>query len=144
MKKIFYLVLISFSFIVTSCSENGGIDDADAFVGNYTLSVVEDVVWGNVAGSINDNGFLTISKISENKVKINGYIVAEGEVIGKYLYIKGDNYSDSYGYFSTSYGEGKLKGNVLTFTAYQTGQLADNGILYPYRNTSYFTAIKND
>ena len=143
MKKIFYLFLVTTLLSLTSCSNNG-MDDADAFVGYYTLSVIEDVVLGNDKGTLNDNGVIMITKISENKVKITGYITSEGEVSGSLLYIKGGYYSDESGYFTTSYGKGKLDGNILTFTANQTGQLKYNGIYYPYRNSSYFTAIKTE
>ena len=128
---------------ITSCSKSGlDTDDADAFVGTYNVSVVENVVWGYDSGTINDNGTFIITKLSANRVQVTGYITTQGEVTGSQLYLEGGNYSDSSGYFSTSYGVGTLVGNVLTFTANQTGQLASNGILYPYRNTSYFTAIK--
>ena len=113
-------------------------------MGTYNVSVVENVVWGYDSGTLNDNGTFVISKLSANRIQVRGYISTEGEVVGSMVYFEGSKSSDSEGYFTTSYGPGTLSGNVLTFTANQTGQLASNGVLYPYRNSSYFTAIKRN
>ena len=143
MKHLFYFVLFLCFALLNSCSnDNTEIDDADAFVGVYSVSVIENVVWGSGSGTINDNGMIRITKLSANRVQINGYIDTQAEISGTYIFLEGGKYSDSSGYFTTSYGRGTLDGNVLTFTANQTGQLASNGVLYPYRNTSYFTAIR--
>lgn len=143
MKQFLSIFSIACILLFTSCSKGTlGVDDADAFVGNYSVSVIENVVWGYDSGTLNDNGTFVITKLSANRVQVRGYIWAEGEVVGASLYLEGSSSSDSAGYFTTSYGVGNLNGNVLTFTANQTGQLASNGVMYPYRNTSYFTAIK--
>lgn len=145
MKQIllFFTLLWGFS-VLTSCSELETTDAADAFVGSYNVSVVENVVWGYDSGTINDNGMFVITKLSANRIQVRGYISTEGEVVGSSVYLEGSSSSDSAGYLTTSYGVGTLNGNVLTFTANQTGQLASNGVLYPFRNTSYFTAIKQN
>lgn len=144
MKHLFYLTLFSCCALLNSCSgDNIEIDDADAFIGVYSVSVIENVVWGSGSGTINDNGMIRITKLSANRVQINGYINTQAEISGTYIFLEGNTNSDNTGqYLTTSYGKGTLNGNILTFTANQTGQLASNGILYPYRNTSYFTAIR--
>ncbi|HIS23447.1 MAG TPA: hypothetical protein IAC09_08415 [Candidatus Cryptobacteroides intestinipullorum] len=139
----FFLAALSLT-LLSSCTKVESDDPADDFVGTYNVSVIENVVWGYDSGTLNDNGTFIISKLSANRVQVRGYISTEGEVVGSMVYFEGSKSSDSEGYFTTSYGPGTLSGNVLTFTANQTGQLASNGVLYPYRNTSYFTAIKQN
>ena len=119
-------------------------DPADAFVGEYNVSVVENVVWGGDSGTINDNGVIYIYKVSSDRIRVRGYIATEGSVVGNSVYFEGTNSSDSSGYITTSFGVGNLNGNVLTFTANQTGQLAYNGVMFPYRGTASFTAIKTN
>lgn len=145
MKRV--LIFLTLLWSVTSfssCSKMESPDAADAFVGTYNVSVVENVVWGYDSGTLNDNGMFVITKLSANRIQVRGYISTEGEVVGSSVYFEGSSSSDSAGYLTTSYGVGTLTGNVLTFTANQTGQLASNGVLYPFRNTSYFTAIKQN
>ena len=144
MKKYFYLTL-NCSLILNSCSEEKvNQDAADAFVGEYSVSVIEYVTWGASSGTLNNNATIVITKISANSVQISGYINTRGEISGNSIYMEGGRDSDGAGFLTTSYGVGELCDKILTFTAYQTGQLASNGILYPYRNTSYFTAIKQN
>ena len=145
MKKLLILFAVTLSaFIFLSCSKGlTTTDDADAFVGQYTLTIVENVVWGGDSGTLNDNGTLRIEKISSNKVQIiSEFIYEQADVVGNIIYIPGDSFSDNAGYYTRSYSNGLLTGNVLTFTRYHTGQLASYGVLYPYRSTATFTAIK--
>ena len=125
-----------------SCSKDDDEGGADAFVGYYNVSVIENVVWGGTSGTLNDSGVMSISKISDNKVKVEGYISTIGEVVGNLIYFESSSSSDSSGYLTISYGVGTLNGNVLTFTANQTGQLASNGVMFPFRCSASFTAIK--
>lgn len=145
MKKYlaFCSVIISLLSVV-SCSKMASEDPADAFVGKYNVSVVENIVWGGDSGTINDNGVIYIYKVSSNRIRVSGYIDTEGSVVGSSVYFESRYSSDSSGYITTSFGVGILSGNVLTFTANQTGQLAYNGVMYPYRSTGSFTAIKKD
>lgn len=131
--------------ISISCSmEINNTDDADAFVGTYTLTIVESVVWGGDSGTLNDNGTLRIEKISSNKVQIiSEFIYEQADVVGNMIYIPGGSFSDSAGYYTRSYSHGVLTGNVLTFTRYHTGKLASYGVMFPYSSTATFTAIKS-
>ena len=145
MKKYlaFCSVIISLLSVV-SCSKMASEDPADAFVGEYNVSVVENVVWGSDSGTINDNGVIYIYKVSSDRIRVSGYIGTEGSVVGSSVYFEGTYSSDSSGHITTSFGVGILSGNVLTFTANQTGQLAYNGVMYPFRCTASFTAIKQN
>lgn len=142
LKFYIYCIFLCFTFI--ACEKSETEEDSDKFVGTYSLSVVEHVVWGNDSGTINDNGTLTIEKISDSKVRVYGYnIYTTGEVSGSLLQLEGTYASDSEGYYTASFSTGVLTGNILKFTANHTGKLKYNGILYPYRNTIEYTAVKN-
>ncbi len=138
------ILLCSICLSVSSCSKVKKEDDADAFVGTYNISVIENSVWGNDSGTINDKGTLIISKVSATKVRLYGFISTLGEVTGNNIYLEAEHNSDSAGYIDVAYGPGTLSGNVLTFTSNMTGKLRSpsSGILYPFRANSYFTAIK--
>lgn len=136
-------VIVSVAMFISCSKEPVKSDDADAYVGTYSVSIIENVVWGTDSGTLNDNYTMRIEKISSNKVKlISDFIYEQADVVGNIIYIPGDSFSDSSGYYTRSYSQGVLSGNVLTVTRYHTGQLASYGVLYPYRSTALITAIK--
>ena len=145
MKPLRYIIsclLIIFTFVSCGKTENQE-EQADKFVGIYSISVVEHIVWGNDSGIINKNETLTIKKLSPTKVQVYGAgIYTTGEVSGYVIQLEGTYASDGSGYFTTTFGTGILSGNILKFTANHTGKLAYNGILYPYRNSIDYTAVK--
>lgn len=139
MKK---LVIGAFALLVVmfaSCSKNDG---ADAFVGRYSVSTVENVTWGGSSGTLTDNGTLTITKVSSNQVQTTGYFNTFGKVVGSKLYLESTTNSDSSGTLTIVYGTGVLDGDVLTLTSTMSGKLASNGILYPFYATAQHTCIK--
>lgn len=144
MKRFIFKELLVIILIVSNIAcvkEKSG--DADAFVGTYNVSTIENVVWGSGSGTLADNGILYISKISSTRVKASGYFNTEGEVVGKSLYLNSKTDSDpSFGTITTSFSEGILNGNVLTISTVSSGQLGENGVLYPYRATAQHTCIK--
>ena len=148
--SISFLSRLSFSVIVMmavtlsffSCSPESLEDDADDFVGTYNASVIENVRWGASSGTLTSTGTFVISKVSANRVKASGYIETYGEVVGNTVYFESEYDSDSNGYLTTVYQQGVLRGNVLTFSTTMTGQLKDNGKLYPFNATCSWTAIK--
>ena len=146
MKRLLCYITILICTSICSCTQmdtSNNRDDADAFIGTYSITIVEDVVWGNDSGTLNDNGTLQIKKISANKVQlISEFIYEQADVVGNNIYIPGDTFSDNAGYYTRSYSNGTLNGNVLSITRYHTGKLASYGILYPYRSTAYITAVK--
>lgn len=135
-------LLLILSLVFAACSKEQRPDAADAFVGVYSVSVTEHVIWGYDSGTITDTGTMSISKESATRVKIDGYISTYGEISGNILYMEGGKSSSAEGYLTTTYSPATLTGNVLTFTANQSGQLASNGTLYPFRSSGSFSAIK--
>ena len=138
------LNLIAASVLLfTGCTGNlKKVDDADAFVGTYSISEVEQVKWGNDSGTLTDTGTLFISKISATRVQATGYFRTQGEVVGNIVYFEATHTEDSEGYIDSVYGPGILTGNVLTITGSSTGKLRYNGVLYPWSRTAQITGIK--
>lgn len=116
--------------------------DADRFVGTYSISVTEQVVWGGDSGTITNTGVLTITKVSDTQVRATGFFNDIGEVANSAIYFESIKGSDSAGYMTTTFGPATLSGNVLTMTATSNGKLASNGVLYPFRSTQQITGIK--
>lgn len=139
MKKILFGAFALLLMVLTSCSKT---DDADAFVGRYSVSTVENVIWGGSSGTVTDNGTLTITKISSSQVQTSGYFNTVGEVVGSNLYLESRTTSDSSGTLTIVFGTGVLNGNVLTLSSTMSGRLANNGVLYPFNSTAQHTCIK--
>lgn len=133
------------SLTILACSkeENGFSEcDADRFVGTYSISVTEQVVWGGDSGTITNTGVLTITKVSDTQVRATGFFNDIGEVANSAIYFESIKGSDSAGYMTTTFGPATLSGNVLTMTATSNGKLASNGVLYPFRSTQQIIGIK--
>lgn len=141
MKRVTILLSLA-GLLFISCSKDSIKDDADAFVGTYSVSTIEQVVWGSASATLTDTGTITITKISSNRIQTNGFFSTQGEVVGKTVYFEAMHSSDSAGYLDDVFGPATLSGNVITVTGNTTGQLKDNGKLYPYRRTSQITMIR--
>lgn len=140
MKHVFTIIAITLCVIMnTACTKE---DDADAFVGTYSVSTIENVVYGGNSGTLTNSGMLLISKVSANRVKTSGYFETYGEVVGSSVYFESYYASDAYGYFTAVFGVGTLNGNVLTFSCTMSGKLGENGVLYPFTSTCQHTCIK--
>lgn len=139
MKKTLLLSFVVLLTIATSCSK---ANNADAFVGQYAVSTIENVTWGNDSGTLTDNGIFTITKLSSSRIQVSGYINTFGEVIGNSLYLESYTTSDSSGELTIVFETGVLKGNVLTLQSTTTGQLKYHGVLYPFYSTARMTCIK--
>lgn len=139
MKKLAVVLCALFVVFATSCTKDG---NAEAFVGTYNVSTVEHVTWGNDSGTLTDTGILYITKVSSNRVRTSGYFSTEGEVVGNSVYFESMYAQDAAGYTTTVFGTGNLNGNVLSFTCNSSGQLAYNGVMYPYYSTAQMTCIK--
>ncbi len=137
-----FMIAIS-SFLLISCSYDLGQDVSDRFVGTYSISVTEYVVWGNASGTLADTGTLTITKISDTQVRASGFFYDTGEIANSSIYFESIRSSDSSGYMTTTFGPATLSGNVLTLTATSSGQLASNGIFFPFRSTQQITGIRH-
>lgn len=139
MKKLAIALCALMIAFATSCTKSG---NADAFVGTYSVSTVEQVTWGGDSGTLTDTGVLMITKVSSNRVKTSGYFSTEGEVVGNNVYFESMYASDQSGYTTTVFGTGMLNGNVLSLTTTMSGELAYQGVLYPFYSTAQMTCIK--
>ena len=138
--RAFSLIILTFTLVLSSCNKEIETveDPADAFVGTYNVSLVEDFVWGGTSGTVTDSGTTEIFKIGPDRIQFFGFIGATGTVIGNQAYLEPESSSSEYGYSTTVYNDATLIGNVLKITSISTGQLrADDGRLYP--NKSYYT-----
>lgn len=141
MKRIILATFVCLTclFLGNSCTKE---NNADAFVGIYNVSVVENVTWGNSSGTLTDSGVLSITKVSGSRVKLSGFISTYGEVTGSSIYLESSTASDASGTITTVFGTGILSGNVLSLSATSTGQLKNNGVFYPFSSFDRFTCVK--
>ena len=139
MKKLLLLSFMVLLIVASSCTKTG---NADAFVGHYSVSTIENVTWGNDSGTLTDNGTFSITKVSSTRIQVSGYLNTFGEVVGNSLYLESYTTSDSYGSLTIVFGTGVLNGNVLTLPSTTTGQLKYNGVPYPYHASTQMTCIK--
>lgn len=135
---ILLTVVLSFS----TCTKTTIEDDADKFVGVYSVSVVQNVTWGSSSGTLTDSGTIMITKISSNQVQVSGYFNTQGRVSGNNIYLNSTTESDSSGSITTVFGIGIYNGGVITLTGTSSGWLGSNGVQYTYSSTGRFTAIK--
>lgn len=125
-----------------ACSKE---DDADAFVGTYSVSTIENATWGGWSGTLTDNGVLYITKVSSTRVKATGYFSTTfGEVVGSNLYLESKTTSDSAGTLTIVFGVGVLNGNVLILSSTMSGRLGENGVYYPFFPPPNILALSNN
>ena len=79
---LFFVVLIG---LASSCTKTG---NADAFVGRYSVSTIENITWGNDSGTLTDYGNIDITKVSSSRIQVSGYFNTFGEVSGNNLYLE--------------------------------------------------------
>ncbi len=143
--RAFSLIILTVTLVLSSCNKEIGTleDSADAFVGTYNVSLVEDFVWGGTSGTVTDSGIAEIVKVGPDRIQFIGYIGAKGTVVGNTAYLEPQSSSSEYGYSTTVYNDATLIGNVLKITSISTGQLrADDGRLYPNKSFYTLTCIK--
>ena len=141
MKGLQLLVPLFMVVLISSCTKND-YEDANKFVGTYSVSATEFVTWGGSSGTLSNSGILSITKISRNRVQTRGFFSTQGTVSGTSLYLEGFNTSDESGYIAYSFSSAVLSGNVITLTMYGTGKLGENGYYYPFRLSSNITAVR--
>ena len=141
MKKhiLIFVAIISLAIINVACSEQ---NDADNFVGTYSVSTVQNVTWGNASATLTDYGVFRITKISSSRVQVSGYFNTTGKVVGSNIYLKSYTDSDANGTSTIDFGTGTLNGNVLTITSTQSGQLGGNGVYYFFHSTGNHTCVR--
>lgn len=111
-------------------------------LGTYSVTVRENIIWGGDSGTLYDNGIIEITQIYGNRVQLRGLISTQGELVNGKLYLNSETSSDIYGFLTTTYNSVIFGGGIITIWAKVSGQLASNGVLYPYSSSSYFEGIK--
>ena len=129
---------VAILLLCTGCVKEIVEDDADKFVGVYSVSATEYVTWGNDHGTLANSGTLSIWKNSATRISTSGFFSTSGSVSGSNAYFEAFYANDASGYISYTCSPALLSGDVLTLTVYATGNLGG----YPYRMTSQVTAIK--
>ena len=131
---LFFVVLIG---LASSCTKTG---NADAFVGRYSVSTIENITWGNDSGTLTDYGNIDITKVSSSRIQVFGYFNTFGEVSGNNLYL--ESLKSDEGNLITVFDTGTLDGNVLILPSTTTGRFPYNGVYYPYHASTRMTCIK--
>ncbi|MBP3497215.1 MAG: hypothetical protein J6K33_05215 [Alistipes sp.] len=149
MKKFLRLFIIAAISCCTciSCEKEeleGGttIGSMEDLLGTYSVTVRENIIWGGDSGTLYDNGIIEITQIYGNRVQLRGLISTQGELVNGKLYLNSETSSDIYGFLTTTYNSVIFGGGIITIWAKVSGQLASNGVLYPYSSSSYFEGIK--
>lgn len=142
MKTIRTLCALVASLFFISCAGPIGKDEADEFVGTYSVHITEYVTWGYDSGTLTDSGTLYIEKVSSNSIKTTGMFRTTGRIVGSYIYLDAIYSSDSSGYLNTTFSSAMLIGNTLRITGNTTGQLKYNGTMYPYSSRQTINATK--
>lgn len=136
------IILISTSFLFSSCIGALLQDPADAFVGNYTYTDNYFVRWGGDSKSSSLNGYFTLTKVSSNMVQMTGAWTTTGTVTGNTVQFTACPQSDSEGYVNYTFGSGRLSGNRLSFSYSGYGQRRYYGISYPWETSGKVVATK--
>jgi hypothetical protein len=135
MKKYIWRILLLSCVLLNNACTKIEDDEADLFVGTYTVSTIENVTWGGSYGTVTDNGIFRISKVSSNRVRVSGYFNTYGNVIGSSLYLDSYTSSDYAGSSTIVFGTGFLNGNILNLTS------TTNGFLDGY---AFFSSAKHN
>lgn len=140
MKHIFRIMVLALCVALnTACSKE---DDADAFVGKYTVSDIENSTCAGMSHTNTLTGTLYIQKVSSNRVQTSGWFNTFGEVVGNSVYFESCSTVDSDMSLTNAFGVGSLNGTVLTFTTTTTGMMKLSGSWYSYTSIGQHTCIK--
>lgn len=140
MKHIFTIIALTLCVVLnTACTKE---DDADAYVGKYSVSATSTSTWGGMSHTSAYSGTMYITKVSANRVQTSGWFNTYGEVIGNAIYLESCSTNDSEMSVTNVFGVGVLNGNVLTFSCTTSGRMDINGTWYSYYSSSQHTCIK--
>ena len=144
MRRLLYCCITGLLFLLGGCEKDiqNQKDSADAFVGTYNLLILEELEWlgYNKTVYFDYTETITISKIDSNTVRIKGgthIINGTAHVEGKYITLEET-------WHKAVFTIGKLENGIFEFTETYTGQMESGGIIYPYKTTLYYTAIKKN
>ena len=127
--------------VITSCTKT---NNADAFVGRYAVSTIENATWGGSSGTLTDNGTMTITKVSSSRIQVNGYFNTFGEVVGNNVYLESYTTTDSSGSLTIVFGTGTLNGNNITVNTDANVLLILDGVTIKSNNPAiYIESAKN-
>lgn len=140
-RKPFTLLIATIAALALalSCSKR---DDAQAFVGNYTVNIMESMTMFGQTKINYYNGRLVISKVSPTRVKVSGYLNTYGDVNGNTIYLEptSDRTSDSS--MDTVFEPGKLSFNVISFESMTVGQISNGRTTASMKAKGLWTAVK--
>ncbi len=140
MKHFLRIFVISLCVIFsTSCTKE---DDADAFVGRYSVSDIENETYAGMTHTSSISGTMNITKVSANRIQTSGWIDTFGEVVGNAVYLESISGTNSNGSLTIAFSNGYLNGNVLTFSSTTSGSIQINGNWYSYSSLGQHTCIK--
>ncbi len=141
MKKILHglALLLLIIILITACKKQ---DDADAFIGTYSVSTTLTSTWAGMSHTNALSGTMDITKITANRVHTTGWISTFGEIVGNTIYFESYDYSEPDFTVTCVFAPGVLNGNVLTFNCTESGRIQSFGNWYNYYSTSQHTCIK--
>ena len=140
-KRTIFVILIFFSLILfSSCSKE---DPADNFVGTYFVRAVGNVVWGNSTGVVTDSGYLSISKVSADRIQTKGFLSISGDVSGNTVFFESTYESKGNAYLTTTFEPATKNSDVFYLSCDIIGQLPSGGRLYPYHEKTKMTFKRN-
>lgn len=129
MKRV--LLLISTVLCLAACEkrlpDSDAVLTADDFVGAYSYTDHAFVSWGTSSYTSALAGIITLTKITDDLVQMNGTWVTTGTVSGNTIQFNPCPQSYADGYCNYTFGMATLSGNTLSFTYVGYGQRSFNG-----------------
>ena len=136
MKRIGYIIALSFMALLAIGCQTLSKDPADDIVGDYNYTDNYYLKWGGDAKSATYNGSFKLTKISANKVQMTGDWNTTGTITGSTIQFDFCPQTDSQGYCNYTFGAGIIGATNMTFSYTGTGyRTYTNGVSYPW-NTS--------
>lgn len=135
MRNIISVLLVVIAFAGCSKVEP---DDADKFVGTWSLALTSDVRWGYDRGVISENGTIHIQKKSANEVWVTGYYNTTATASGNNLYLKQFTAQDQTGSLTYTFGAWTLSGSQMSVSISDSGYIGGynfscNAVGYAYK-----------
>lgn len=135
MRNVISVLLVVIAFAGCTKVEQ---DDADKFVGTWSLALTSDMRWGYDRGVISENGTLRIQKKSADEVWVSGFYNTTATVSGNNLYLKAFSAQDAVGSLNYTFGAWTLSGSQMSVSVSESGYLQGynfscNSVGYAYK-----------
>ena len=143
MKKSNLFIVAILNILFVSCMLDDFGNDAEKVVGTYSVSSVDHVTWGGATGTLTNSGNLTIIRTYGNNIQTSGFFNTTGRVSGNTVCFDGFTSSNASGNIVYTFEPAYYSNNMMVFSIYGYGSLADNGTFYSFQVISNVTAIKN-